>query len=36
MAHELVNHPRRDAVVLQPGREGVPEVMGTAQIDRVQ
>jgi hypothetical protein len=36
VAHELIDHPGRDAGVLQPGREAVPEVMGAAEIDRVQ
>jgi hypothetical protein len=36
MAHQLVDHPGRDAVVLQPGREGVAEVMGAAQVQAEQ
>ena len=32
MAHQLINHPGRDAGVLQPGREGVPEVMGRPRL----
>jgi hypothetical protein len=36
MAHELIDHSSRDAGVLQPGRKGVPEVMGAAEIDSVQ
>jgi hypothetical protein len=29
--HEFVDHPSRDAGVLQPGREGVAQVVGTVQ-----
>jgi hypothetical protein len=36
MAHQLIDYPGREAGVLQPGREGVPEVMGAAEIDLVQ
>jgi hypothetical protein len=36
VAHQLVDHPGRDAVVLQPGREGVPEVVGAAQVQAEQ
>jgi hypothetical protein len=36
VAHQFIDHPGRDTVVLQPGREGVPEVMGAAEIDLVQ
>jgi hypothetical protein len=36
VAHQLVEHPGRDAVVLQPGREGVPEVMWAAQVQAEQ
>jgi hypothetical protein len=36
MAHQLIDHPGRDAGVLQPGREGVPEIMNAAEIDHVQ
>ena len=32
MTHQLVDHPGRDAVVVQPGREGVPVIMGAAQV----
>jgi hypothetical protein len=32
VAHELINHPGRDAVILQPGREGVAKAMGTAKL----
>jgi hypothetical protein len=30
--HQLVDHPGRDAGVLQPGREGVPKVVRAAQV----
>jgi hypothetical protein len=36
VAHELVNHPGGDAGVLQPGRVGVPQVVGAVQLDRIQ
>jgi hypothetical protein len=36
MTHQLIDHSGRDAFVPQPGRKGVPEVMGTAEVDRVQ
>jgi hypothetical protein len=36
VAHEFVNHPGGDAGVLQPGRVGVPEVVGAVQLDRLQ
>jgi hypothetical protein len=36
VAHEFVDHPRGDAGVLQPGREGVPQVMWAAQLQVVQ
>ena len=36
VAHQLVNHPGRDAGVLQPGRVGVPEVMSAVQLHRIQ
>jgi hypothetical protein len=36
VAHQLIDHPGPDAGGLQPGREGVAEVMGVAEIDRVQ
>jgi hypothetical protein len=35
MAHQL-DHPGGDAGVLQPGREGVANVVGAAQVDRIQ
>ena len=35
MTHQLIDHPGRNAGVLQPGREAVPEVMGAAEIDRL-
>jgi hypothetical protein len=36
VAHQLVDDPGRDAGVLQPGREGMAEVMGAVQVDRLQ
>ena len=36
VAHHLVDDPGREAGVLQPGREGVPEVMGAVEVDRIQ
>jgi ribosomal protein S5 len=36
MAHHLIDHPGRDAGILQPGREGVAEVVGAVQIHAVQ
>jgi hypothetical protein len=36
VAHQLVDHPGRDAGVLQPGRVGVPEVVRAVQLDRIQ
>jgi hypothetical protein len=36
VAHQLVNHPGRDAGVLQPGRVGVAEVVRAVQVDRLQ
>jgi hypothetical protein len=33
VAHQLVDHSGRDAGVLQPGRERVPQVVGTAQLE---
>jgi hypothetical protein len=35
-AHEFVDHPGRDAVVLQSGREGMPEVMRAAKLEVVE
>ena len=32
VAHHLVDHPGWNTGVLQPGREGVPEVMGAVQV----
>jgi hypothetical protein len=32
VAHQLIDHPGRDAVVLQPGREGVPQIVPAAQV----
>jgi hypothetical protein len=34
MAHQLVDHPRGDAGVFKPGREGVAQVVGTVRVDR--
>jgi hypothetical protein len=36
MAHQLVDHPSGDAVVLQPGREGVAKVVRAAQVQAEQ
>ena len=36
VAHQLVDDPGRDAGVLQPGREGVAEVVGAVEVDRIQ
>ena len=36
MAHQLVDHPSRDALIFQPGREGVAEVVGAAQVQAEQ
>jgi len=36
MAHQLVDHPGRDAGVLQPGGEGMPKVVGAVQIHGLQ
>jgi hypothetical protein len=36
MPHHLIDDPTRDAGVLQPGRVGVAEVVGTVQVDRFQ
>jgi hypothetical protein len=33
VAQELVEHPGRNAGVLQPGREGMPEVVGPRETD---
>jgi hypothetical protein len=32
VAHQLVDHPARDAAILQPGRVGVPQVMWAVQL----
>jgi hypothetical protein len=32
VAHQLIDHPGRDAFVLQPGREGVPQIVPAAQV----
>jgi hypothetical protein len=34
--HHLIDDPGRDAAVLQPGRKGVPKVVGTVQIHGLQ
>ena len=36
VAHHLIDDPGRDAGVFQPGREGVPEVVGAVQIHGLQ
>jgi hypothetical protein len=36
VAHQLIDHPGRDAGVLQPGREGVPGLVGAVQVDRLK
>ena len=36
MAHYLVDHPGGDAGVLEPGREGVAEVVGAVEVDASQ
>jgi hypothetical protein len=36
VAHQLVNHPGRDAGVRQPSRVGVAQVVGAVQLDRIQ
>ncbi len=36
MAHQLINHPCGNAVVLQPGREGVAQVVRAAQVQADQ
>jgi hypothetical protein len=36
MAHQLVDHPGRDAGVLQPSGEGVPKVVGAVQVHGLQ
>jgi hypothetical protein len=36
VAHRLVDHPGGDTVVLQPGREGVPEVGCAGVFERLQ
>jgi hypothetical protein len=36
VAHQLIDHPGRDAGVLQPGREGVPGFVGAVQVDRLK
>jgi hypothetical protein len=33
MPHQLVDHPGGDGGVLQPGSEGVPQVMRAAQVE---
>ena len=36
MPHHLIDDPGGDAGVFQPGREGVAEVVGAVQVDRLQ
>jgi hypothetical protein len=36
VAHEFVDHPGGDAGVLQPGREGVPKVVRSVQVEVVE
>src|SRR5215216_6695667 len=36
MTHEFVDHPGGDAGVLQPGREGMPQVVRAAQLEVVE
>jgi len=36
VAHEFVNDLGWDARILQPGREGMPEVMGAAELEVVE
>jgi hypothetical protein len=36
VAHQLIDHPDRDAGILQPGREGVPQVVWPMQVQAVQ
>jgi hypothetical protein len=36
VAHEFVDHSGRDAGVLEPGREGVPAVMWTAELEMAE
>jgi tetratricopeptide (TPR) repeat protein len=35
VAHQLIDHPRRDPLVLQPGREAVPEIVGSAELQEL-
>jgi len=32
VTHELIDHPGRDAVVLEPGRKAVPKIMRPAKL----
>jgi hypothetical protein len=32
VAHQLIDHPRRETGVFQPGREGVAQVVGAVQV----
>src|ERR671913_160181 len=32
VAHQLIDHPRWDPLVLQPGREAVPKIMRSAKL----
>jgi hypothetical protein len=36
VAHQLVDDPSGDAGIFQPGREGVTEIVGAVQVDRLQ
>jgi hypothetical protein len=36
VAHQLIDDPGRDAAIFQPGGEGVAEVVGAVQVDRMQ
>ena len=36
LAHQLINSSNRDAGILQPGREGVPQVVRPMQVQAVQ
>jgi hypothetical protein len=36
VAHQLIDHPSGNAGVLQPGREGMAQVVGTVRVNRSQ
>jgi hypothetical protein len=36
VTHQVIDHPHWDAGVLQPGREGVPQVIGPMQVQAIQ